>query len=195
MSGDPVRGERGFVLFGVLMGATLLGVGLLAAVTLWSRVLQREQEAELVFRGEAVVRAIERFQADRPGAFPETLEELVEGRYLRRAWRDPMTGDPFVLLRATPAAAPATGPAGMMAAEAASTARPPAAERDAEPADSDVTAGIVGVASASDELSFRTYNGARRYSEWLFEAQPATAAASGRGDGEEDEPGERRPRS
>ncbi len=183
MSGDATRRDGGYILFGVLMGASLLGVGLLAAVTLWSRVLQREREAELVFRGEAVVRAIERFQADRPGAFPETLEDLVEGRYLRRAWLDPMTGNPFVLLRAAPAAGPATGPA-TGPAGAMDEEIPPETER----ADSDATPGIVGVVSASDELSFRLYNGARRYSEWRFEAQPAAPAGSDREAGPEDAP-------
>ena len=94
------RDSAGYVLFGVLVGITLLGVGLSAGVTLWSQVVQREREAELLFRGEAVVRALERFQQDRPGTLPETLEELVEGKYLRRAWVDPMTGRSFRILRA-----------------------------------------------------------------------------------------------
>lgn len=186
MSGEPPRREAGYVLFGVLMGASLLGVGLLAAVTLWSRVVQREREAELVFRGEAVVRAIERFQADRPGTLPESLEELVEGRYLRRAWLDPMTGDPFVLLRPAPAAEPVSGPAGMMADDALQQAEP----RDSGPADPDVLPGIVGVVSASDELSFRLREGARRYSDWVFEAQQAAAVSTER----EDDRREIRPR-
>ena len=101
MSGrNSPRNSRGYVLFGVLVGITLLGVGLSAGVTLWSQVVQREREAELLFRGEAIVRALERFQQDRPGTLPETLEELVEGKYLRRAWVDPMTGRSFRILRA-----------------------------------------------------------------------------------------------
>ena len=97
---DSARNSEGYVLFGVLVGITLLGVGLSAAVTLWSQVVQREREAELLFRGEAIVRGLERFQQDRPGTLPETLDELVEGKYLRRAWVDPMTGRSFRILRA-----------------------------------------------------------------------------------------------
>ena len=174
------------MLFGVLVGVTLVGVGLTAAVTLWSQVVQREREAELLFRGEAVVRALERFQEDRPGALPETLDELVEGKYLRRAWTDPMTGRSFRILRAEEQTAPATSVVG------ATRPRPtnPAGEEDREPADSEAeqqdaagapesATGITGVVSTSDLLSFRTYEGARRYSDWVFEAQVGAAAGSG----------------
>ena len=176
------------MLFGVLVGVTLVGVGLTAAVTLWSQVVQREREAELLFRGEAVVRALERFQEDRPGALPETLDELVEGKYLRRAWTDPMTGRSFRILRAEEQTAPATSVLG------ATRPRPtnPAGEEDREPADSEAeqqdadaapesATGITGVVSTSDLLSFRTYEGARRYSDWVFEAQVGAAAGSGSG--------------
>ena len=112
MSGrNSPRDSAGYVLFGVLVGITLLGVGLSAAVTLWGQVVQREREAELLFRGEAIVRGLERFQQDRPGTLPETLDELVEGKYLRRAWVDPMTGRSFRILRAENAlASGASGP-------------------------------------------------------------------------------------
>ena len=180
VSGDR-RGGRsaGYVLFGVLIGVAVLGVGMMAGVSLWSRVVQREREAELVFRGEAIVRALERYQQDRPGTLPQTLEELVERRYLRRAWLDPMTRSPFRLLRAeTAAGAPGSpgsdGRAGMIPNPAAGeyeeeAARPaPEAVGEAEP-------GIVGVASTSDELSFRLYDGGRRYSDWRFETSAAGA--------------------
>ncbi len=182
MSEAPERGRRedGYVLFGVLIGATLLGIGLLAAVNLWSRVLQREQEAELVFRGEAVVRAIERFQRDRPGALPESLEELVEGGYLRRVWSDPVTRGPFRLLRPSPNPNPAGPPGAMTGAMAGDFVE----AAPAGPTEPGAVPGILGVASASDELSLRIYEGARRYSDWRFEAQPS--AAPGPSDPEEE---------
>lgn len=183
MSGDRAGNSPGYVLFGVLVGVTLVGVGLTAAVTLWSQVVQREREAELLFRGEAVVRALERFQQDRPGTLPETLDELVEGKYLRRAWLDPMTGRSFRILRAEELVAPATS------VLTATRPRPtnPAGEEDWEPADTEAEpqdaagaaeapTGITGVVSTSDLLSFRTYQGARRYRDWRFEAQVGAAA-------------------
>lgn len=194
------RGSEGYVLFGVLVGVTLVGVGLTAAVTLWSQAVQRDREAELLFRGEAVVRALERFQQDRPGTLPETLDELVEGKYLRRAWGDPMTGRGFRILRAEEATAPATSAAGVIGARARPT-NPAGAEfgerdeggasgerdEDEERPDPDApgtVTGITGVVSTSDLLSFRTYEGARRYSDWRFEAQVGAAAAGASGDRE-----------
>ena len=183
MDGATVSGSRagnssGYVLFGVLIGITLLGLGLTAAVTLWSQAVQREDEAELLFRGEAIVRALERFQQDRPGTLPETLDELVEGRYLRRAWLDPMTGRGFRILRAEEATAPGTARAGIIGALPRPTnpAGEEFAERDEEeerpePDAAGTATGITGVVSTSDLLSFRTYEGARRYNEWRFEAR------------------------
>jgi len=202
MDGRTVSGSRagnssGYVLFGVLIGITLLGVGLTAAVTLWSQAVQREDEAELLFRGEAIVRALERFQQDRPGTLPETLDELVDGKYLRQAWLDPMTGRGFRILRAEEAAAPATAAAGVIGTRPRPTN--PAGEefelRDEEEdrPESDTpgtVTGITGVVSTSDLLSFRTYEGARRYNEWRFEAQVAAAGSAGR---RSEAPGEESP--
>lgn len=179
--------SAGFVLFGVLVGVNLIGIGLLAANTLWSRVLQREREAELLFRGEAVVRAIERFSETRPGTLPESLEQLVEEKYLRRAWLDPFTGRPFRLLRREggPSAAggtdpntrplpppnPAEGDPALLMDRPGLTEAPPTMAREEGPSEAAAPpSGIIGVASESDLLSFRVYQGARRYSDWRFEA-------------------------
>ena len=179
-------GAAGFVLFGVLVGVNLVGIGLLVANTLWSRVLQREREAELLFRGEAVVRAIERFSETRPGTLPESLEQLVEEKYLRRAWLDPFTGRPFRLLRQEGGASPGgTGPGArplpppnpaegdptLLMERPGLTEALPTEAREEDPSEAAATpSGIIGVASESDLLSFRVYQGARRYSDWRFEA-------------------------
>ena len=190
MSGrNSPRNSEGYVLFGVLVGITLLGIGLSAGVTLWSQIVQREREAELLFRGEAVVRALERFQQDRPGTLPETLEELVEGKYLRRAWVDPMTGRSFRILRAEDALAsgasgpglerggrPGSGPAPTNPAGEAEPRRAAGGAGREERGEAGAATGITGVVSTSDLLSFRAYEGARRYREWRFEAQVGTAA-------------------
>lgn len=183
VSGSRPGNAPGYVLFGVLVGVTLVGVGLSAAVTLWSQVVQRDREAELVFRGEAVVRALERFQQDRPGTLPETLDELVEGKYLRRAWLDPMTGRQFRILRAATAARTAAGAAPIRprptnpAGEEGRLADPVEAGVRAEPDPAEAPTGIVGVVSTSDLLSFRAYGGARRYRDWRFEAAVGAGAA------------------
>ena len=44
------------------------------------------------------MRAIDLYQRRFPGAYPTDLEALVEGRFLRRLYLDPMTGEPFRVL-------------------------------------------------------------------------------------------------
>ena len=185
MSGDRGGAASGYVLFGVLVGITLLGVGMTAAVTLWSQIVQRDREAELLFRGEAIVRALERFQQDRPGTLPETLEELVEGKYLRHPWQDPMTGRRFRILRAedrlgteTPAATARPRPVPTNPAGEEERGLRAGETQQGEPAAADQAAtGITGVVSTSDLLSFRAYEGGRRYRDWRFEATVGTTAA------------------
>ena len=174
VSGDRRGGgSAGYVLFGVLIGVAVLGVGMMAGVSLWSRVVQREREAELVFRGEAIVRALERYQQDRPGTLPQTLEELVERRYLRRAWLDPMTRSPFRLLRAETAAGAPGSPgsdtrAGMIPNPAAGeyeeeAARPaPEAVGEAEPGIVGWRAPATSSASASTTAAAATATGGSR---------------------------------
>ncbi len=191
VSGSRPGTDSGYVLFGVLIGVSLLGVGMLAAVTLWSQVLQREREAELVFRGEAIARAIQRYQETRPGTLPETLEELVEGRHLRRAWLDPMTNRPFRLLRVggrvvtATGGAPAPDPDESEGPDPRAGANPPGeptpgpgSRQTAGPEpEGPAATGIIGVASTSDALALRPYRGARRYRDWRFEAEVREPAA------------------
>lgn len=59
--------------------------------------VQREQEAELIFRGEAIAKAI-RLYKERTDHYPSTLKELIDirPRIIRKLYKDPMTiGDPI----------------------------------------------------------------------------------------------------
>ena len=59
--------------------------------------VQRGQEAELIFIGEATVKAI-RFYKQRTGRYPSALKELIgiRSRIIRKLYKDPMTiGDPI----------------------------------------------------------------------------------------------------
>ena len=53
---------------------------------------QREKEAELVFRGEHTPRH-RLFSGRWPGNFPPSIDVLVQGRFLRKKYKDPMTED------------------------------------------------------------------------------------------------------
>lgn len=82
----------------LLFSILLIGIVTATIAPLWQTLMQREREAELLFRLGEFRRAIERYRADR-GRYPKELKDLLEDRsqlqtrrYLRRIYRDPVTG-------------------------------------------------------------------------------------------------------
>ena len=90
--------ERGYAMAGLLVAIGVMGILMSVALPSWRVLAKREKEAELLFRGGQYVRAIDLYQRRFPGAYPTDLEALVEGRFLRRLYLDPMTGEPFRVL-------------------------------------------------------------------------------------------------
>jgi len=116
-TGEPLGGcggggsQRGFGYLGLLFFIALTAAALGALGQRWSTAAQRERERELLFRGQAIVRAIESYAAATPQrpAYPQRLEELVEDRrslrprhHLRQLYADPFTGEPDWELIAAP---------------------------------------------------------------------------------------------
>ena len=98
----PCAPGRGFTYLWLLFAIALAGA---AAASLGERAnvaAQRDKEAELVFRGEAIARAIAAYSAAASGSsksYPQSLSDLVEDRrgaairrHLRRVYEDPFTG-------------------------------------------------------------------------------------------------------
>ena len=85
--------ERGYVLFGIAIGLVILGIAMTAAVPLWQKVMQREREQELIFRGYQYMQAIELYQRKYPGAYPADIDVLVKEKFLRKAYTDPFSED------------------------------------------------------------------------------------------------------
>ena len=90
--------QKGAVFMGMLVTVAVVAVMLMEAGTLWSSVLQRERELELLARGNEIRRAIGLYYAV-GNRFPKSLEDLVLDRrqptikrYLRRVYSDPLTG-------------------------------------------------------------------------------------------------------
>lgn len=170
------------------MGALLVGLaaaGILMSVALpvWSQAARREREAELVFRGEQYARAVALYQRTYAGAFPPDIETLIEERFLRRRYRDPMVeAGEFRILRESEledlsGAAPDGAPPGELAQGQRETVPRPTAVTAAggrSNAD-DARGGVVGVASVSSDASIRVYNGATRYDQWIFLYSEASA--------------------
>ena len=95
------RFSYGFTYIGLLLAIAMIGISMAVAAELWQTTAQREKEAELLFIGHQFRDAIEKYyKSDRgSGGFPEKLEDLLQDpnvddptRYLRKIYRDPMTG-------------------------------------------------------------------------------------------------------
>lgn len=99
----PHRPVRGFTYIGLLIFIALMGIALAGAGTVWHTESRREKERELLFAGDQIRRAIGLHYERTPGPkqFPQSLEDLLLDRrypnvqrYLRRVYRDPLTGEP-----------------------------------------------------------------------------------------------------
>jgi len=88
-----VRGQEGYTLVGLLILVAIVNIGLAVAVTSWRAVDTRAREAELIWRGEQIVRAISCHGTTEATAPLEKLEQLVESNCLRNLYRDPMSRD------------------------------------------------------------------------------------------------------
>jgi type II secretory pathway pseudopilin PulG len=92
--------ERGYILLLLMLFVTLLTIASLAAAPLISFQVKRDREEEMIHRGVQYSRAIRRF-VKKTGNYPVRLEQLENTnniRYLRKRYKDPVTGKDFKLL-------------------------------------------------------------------------------------------------
>jgi type II secretory pathway pseudopilin PulG len=190
--------ERGYAMAALLVSLAVMSVMMSMALPVWSQAARRGREAELVFRGEQYARAVELYQRQFAGAFPPDFETLVEQRFLRRLYKDPMTEDgvfqPIYQVQAAAAqGAPATaarpgettgggGPAGVTTSVGL---RGSFGELVQGPGGG-AQGGVVGVVSKSTDASIMLYNGRSKYNEWAFIHMPSAiqpGAAPGGGVG------------
>lgn len=147
-AGKPTDPQSGFAYLGLLLALFMLAA--IAESVRVPRLLlaRRDREEELLFRGQAYVRAIRSYVRGPggTGSYPMHLEDLVldprsvHRRHLRALYSDPITGGDWVLIRA----------------------------RDG---------GIAGVVSSSTEeplkmsnfpIGLEKFEKAMSYSEWVF---------------------------
>src|SRR6476646_8303618 len=90
--------ERGYAMAALLVAMSIMAVMFTVAMPVWKHTAQREKEEELVFRGKQYVHAIGLFQRKFANAYPPNIDVLVEQRFLRKKFKDPITNDDFVPL-------------------------------------------------------------------------------------------------
>jgi type II secretory pathway pseudopilin PulG len=148
------------------------------AMPAWRHLARREKEAELVFRGEQYARAIALYRtknANLPNAFPPSIDVLVQGKYLRKKYKDPMTKDGEFMVIPVGGQQPGIsggGPGGVLDANPqAGRGNPTPTQPRPGPqpqAGGPAAGGVMGVRSKSTENSIRSYRGATRYDLWQF---------------------------
>jgi type II secretory pathway pseudopilin PulG len=163
-----------------------------ASLPMWSKVIQRDKEEELIGHGWEYVEAIRVFQK-RFGRLPIKLEELIKSqpRCIRHLYKDPMTGKAFLPIYLNQPILPpngtrpglqpglGSGPSGSSGPFGASAPSGPSGPSGASgpfgpsgPDDGDTpktTAGpITGVRSSSTKKSSLVFFGQETYDQWLF---------------------------
>lgn len=85
-------GEAGYTLVIFIMAIAIMSIMMGVAVQAVSFSMQREREAELIFRGEQYMEAIRLFKA-KYGRYPVRMKEIWEAkpRVVRKKWKDPIT--------------------------------------------------------------------------------------------------------
>src|SRR5205823_15114052 len=123
------------------------------AMPVWRQMTQRDKEEELVFRGKQYARAIGLFERKFANTPPPSLDVLVQERFLRKKYKDPVTNQDFVAIPAVQAVVNTPGSRQTGRGGAAPTT-------EARGTIGLAGGGIMGVTSASTEKSIRIYNGA-----------------------------------
>jgi type II secretory pathway pseudopilin PulG len=196
-SGTP--GERGVAFLILMMILTILLISLTAALPDIYTQGQREREKELIFRGNEYARAIMLYHRQF-NRFPTSVKDLLKKtngyRFLRHAYRDPMTrSGQWRFIHANAAGVVLDSktlkpPSVKKPGETSSDGQSPATENSetsgkssessesTSTPDSTSTSGssdnqmkgafIVGVASTSKHKSIRVWNDHDRYDEWEF---------------------------
>jgi type II secretory pathway pseudopilin PulG len=186
--------ERGYAMAALLVSLAVMMVLMSVAMPVWKTQTQREKEAELIFRGEQIARSINLYMRKMGGAsYPPSLDVLVQGRFLRKKYKDPMTendltlplnqrGEWDIINAAGGVPGGQGGPAPQQPA-GRGRAGTPATGLSAPPSRAGSTptrspssfggptavGGMMGVRSKSKESAFKIYKGTgTHYNEWLF---------------------------
>jgi type II secretory pathway pseudopilin PulG len=157
--------NRGFTYIAVMVIVVVMGITLSMTGRYWSTVVKRDREEELLFRGDQIRKGIEAYykwtaqKHGGKGIYPESLEELVKSKYslapkrfIRRIYKDPMTGEADWVIVTDPAKR-------VMGVKSTSNEEP--------------------LKTSNFPLIYRDFEGKTRYSDWVFAYGPAAPQAPG----------------
>ena len=168
------RGNRGYAMAALLVAMSVMAVLMSALLPVWSHMATREKEEELIFRGKQYARAIGLFQRKYANTAPPTIDLLVEQRFLRKKYKDPITNDDFQPIYANQPAQQGQGTStvaqrpGQQATTTISTPAQQPIQSGFASTGVGNQGGVIGVTSKSKDASLKIYNGRDHYNEWAF---------------------------
>jgi type II secretory pathway pseudopilin PulG len=181
-------GADGYAMAALLVALAVMAVLMSAALPVWRHDAQREKEEELVFRGQQYVRAIRLFNK-KTNALPTRVDDLVQQRFLRKKYKDPITNQDFEWISAAnpnPGGLQGSTQPGGRGTQQTISGGPPATTGRLGPNSNpsgfgdSVPGGMLGVRSKSKDESIRLYLNRNHYNDWMFIFQ-GLGAGGGRG--------------
>jgi len=159
--------EQGYVLLTLLLIVSLMIIATAVVVPTIAFEIRRAREEELVHRGVQYTRAI-RLYSKRTGSYPVRLEQLLgdsQTRYIRKLYKDPITGGDFRLLHlgdVQPNNSPAQAPDSQDSADApaAGDGSQPAAP-PADPSSNPAQASVTSFSQSNSQSGFTQFAGSQ----------------------------------
>ena len=102
-SRPAIRNQHGYVLLTLMLFVALLTIGMMALVQNIEQQIKRDREEELIHRGVQYSRAVQHY-FKKFGRYPTKIEDLESTnniRFLRKRYKDPVTGKDFKPLHMT----------------------------------------------------------------------------------------------
>ena len=96
----------------LLVGMSIMAILMSAALPVWNKQAQREREEEYLFRANQYARAVMKFRQRIANTNPPTVDLLIEQKFLRKKYKDPINGEDFQLVYQTAQAGLGSGAAG-----------------------------------------------------------------------------------
>src|SRR5213078_2491510 len=90
--------DAGYAMAALIVAMGIMAIMMTVAMPVWRQTAQREKEEELVFRGLQYAHSIGLYQRKFANAYPPNVDALVEQRFLRKKFKDPVTNDDFALI-------------------------------------------------------------------------------------------------
>jgi len=146
-------GRKGYALITAIIAINIFAIFSLMASTMWQREIGRENERELIFRGNQYVLAITNYKKKHPNTFPPDIKILEKEKFIRKLYIDPVneSGEWNYVIKSRNANNKALL---IITQELLSKYLK--------------SYNLIGVSSGSVDESYMEYRGKNRYDEWAF---------------------------